>query len=291
MVSGAGDGRLTVWRWSESSPVVWQVWVGHTEAVASVSVSPNGMWVASGSPLDGTMRLWGVEAGSSRTLVAYPVTVVAWMPDNQRVVFGAKDGNVYMRSVALEQANEGFVQIGQNTHKAAVTSLAVSKDGARVVSGSQDGTIQVQQVEGGSSHILSAHTSAILSVAWTSDGSKIVSASEDGTMRVWVQDLQQCTTSDAQQQRWYSARMSNTVKALTAMACSGVDDTVVYFASEVLADSVRNRNSDLSLHHDGHFTSISLPFLIDTLLTQSDAVLAEEALAHYELEQTVRDTC
>jgi WD40 repeat protein len=250
------------------------------------------MWVASGSPLDGTMRLWGVEAGSSRTLVAYPVTVVAWMPDSQRVVFGAQDGNVYMRSVAIEQTNEGFVQVGQSTHKAAVTSLAVSKDGARVVSGSQDGTIHVQPVDDGpSSQILSAHTSAVFSVAWTSDGSKIVSASEDGTMRVWVQDRQQCMTSDAQQQRWYSAQLSNKVNALTAMAFGDVDDTVVYFATEVVAGSEGNGNAALSLRYDGHFTSISLPFLMGTLLTQSDGVSAEETLAHYEIEQTVRDTC
>jgi len=287
VVSGAGDGRLTVWSWRESSLVVSQVWDGHTEAVTSVCVSPNGMWVASGSPLDGTIRLWGVGSGSLRTLVAYPVTVVAWMPDSQRVVFGAQDGNVYMRSIATERQNEGLVQVGQNTHTARVTSLAVSKDGARVVSGSQDGTIHVQQVEGGSSQILSAHTSAILSVAWTKDGSKIVSASKDGTMRVWVQDRQQCTTNDAQQQRWYNAQLSNKVTALTAMAFGDVDDTIVYFAG---GNEIGNAHH-FGLHHEGRFTSISLPFLMDTLLTQSDAVSTEETLAHYELEQTVRDTC
>jgi WD40 repeat protein len=249
------------------------------------------MWVVSGSPLDGTMRLWGVESGSSRTLVAYPVTVVAWMPDSQRVVFGAQDGSVYMRSIAKERENEGLVQVGQNTHTAPVTSLAVSKDGARVVSGSQDGTIHVQQVEGGSSQILSAHTSAILSVAWTKDGSKIVSASKDGNMRVWVQDRQQCTTNDAQQQRWYSAQLSNKVTALTAMAFGDVDDTIVYFAGDQDPAQHENGNAHHVGLHEGRFTSISLPFLMQTLLTQSDAVSTEDTLAHYGLEQTVRDTC
>jgi len=64
---------------------------GHSLAVTSVAVSPDGLWVASGSD-DGTIRLWPMPEGSPfHTLPHAEVLARLRSFTNLRVVSGARD--------------------------------------------------------------------------------------------------------------------------------------------------------------------------------------------------------
>ena len=69
---------------------------GHTGCVNSVTYSPDGKKVASGSE-DGTVRIWDVGRGEcERTLTGHTgyVTSVTYSPDGKKVASGSADGTV-----------------------------------------------------------------------------------------------------------------------------------------------------------------------------------------------------
>src|SRR5262249_19137716 len=76
---------------------------GHTGKVHSVSWSPDGKRLATGSE-DGTVKVW--DASGGRELLAYPsmVTAVSWSPDGQRLATGSGDGTVKVWEAASIKA-------------------------------------------------------------------------------------------------------------------------------------------------------------------------------------------
>jgi len=115
---------------------------GHSSIVNSVSFSPDGKCVASGSD-DNTIRVWDAETGA---VVSGPfeghssfVNSVAFSPDGKRVASGSSDN-----TICVCDAETGAVVSGPfEGHSYAVRSVAFSPDGKRVVSGSDDGTIRM----------------------------------------------------------------------------------------------------------------------------------------------------
>lgn len=124
----------------ENWPAVVNIFQGHTEAVWSVSFSPDGNQVVSGS-LDGTICIWDVETGQ---IVAGPfeghtdaVYSVVFLSDGKHIVSGSGD-----QTVRIWDAKTGqIVAAPFEGHTGAVYSVASLPDGKQVVSGSQDRTI------------------------------------------------------------------------------------------------------------------------------------------------------
>jgi WD40 repeat protein len=76
---------------------------GHTGKVHSVSWSPDGKRLATGSA-DGTVKVWDASAG--RELLAYTgkVTSVSWSPDSKRLALGSSDGTAKVWEAASIEA-------------------------------------------------------------------------------------------------------------------------------------------------------------------------------------------
>ena len=80
---------------------------GHTDSVASVAWSPDGMRIVSGS-YDETIRIWDAVTGNCiNTLVGHTdaVTSVAWSPDGMRIASGSSDD-----TIRIWDANTGDCQ-------------------------------------------------------------------------------------------------------------------------------------------------------------------------------------
>ncbi|KAF7972326.1 hypothetical protein HWV62_18430 [Athelia sp. TMB] len=167
-------------------PPLLQMLYGHDGPVTSVSFSPDGSRIVSGST-DQTVRVWDAVTGRA----ALPpleghtgaVCSVAFSADGSRIVSGSADKTIRVWDAltgrALLPPLEG--------HEGTVWSVSFSPDGRRIVSGSQDSTVRVWDAATGQPALppLEGHEQDVTCAAFSPDGSRIVSGSEDNTLRVW----------------------------------------------------------------------------------------------------------
>ena len=158
---------------------------GHTRGVTSVSCSPDGTCIVSGS-WDNTVRVWEVATGTEVVKLeghTGRVNSASWSPDGTRIVSGSYDNTVRVWEVAT-----GTEMMKLKGHTDDVTSASWSPDGTRIISGSEDETVRVWEVATGADVVkLEGHTLRVISVSWSPDGARIVSGSGswDFTVRVW----------------------------------------------------------------------------------------------------------
>ena len=156
---------------------------GHRSRSRSVSFSPDGTTLASGSA-DGTVKLWDVATGTNiATLQGHTdwVSSVSFSPDGTTLASGSDDGTVKLWDVTTG-TNIATLQ----GHTWAVSSAAFSPDGTILASGSWDDTVKLWDVE---THeniaTLEGHTNTVYSVSFSPDGTTIASASFDDTVKLW----------------------------------------------------------------------------------------------------------
>ena len=155
---------------------------GHTSGVSSVSFSPDGSMLASGSS-DATVRLWSVGTGSVvRTLEGHTsgVSSVGFSPDGSTLASGSYDATVRLWSVGT-----GRVVRTLEGHTGWVLSVSFSPDGSTLASGSHDAVRLWSVGTGRHLRTLEGHTGWVLSVSFSSDGSTLASGSWDGTVLLW----------------------------------------------------------------------------------------------------------
>jgi WD40 repeat protein len=159
---------------------------GHTDAISSVSFSPDGKHIVSAA-WDKTVRIWDAQTGRQ---VGQPleghtklVNSAAFSPDGKRIVSASMD-----HTVRIWDAQTGR-QIGQplEGHTDAVNSAAFSPDGKHIVSASMDHTVRIWDAQTGRQigQPLEGHTDAVNSATFSPDGKCIVSAAWDQTVRIW----------------------------------------------------------------------------------------------------------
>jgi WD40 repeat protein len=105
--------------------------IPHSKAVTSVTFSPDGASMLSGS-WDSTVKLWDAATGALvRTFEGHSEAVwsVGFSPDGARVLSGSTD-----QTIKLWDAVTGALLHTFEGHAGTVTSVAFSPDGARVLS-------------------------------------------------------------------------------------------------------------------------------------------------------------
>ncbi|MGK7876517.1 MAG: toll/interleukin-1 receptor domain-containing protein [Xenococcaceae cyanobacterium] len=119
---------------------------GHDGWVFSVSLSPDGKTLASGSE-DKTIKLWDLETGKEiHTLQGHDGRVfsVSFSPDGKTLATGSKDKTIKLWN--LETGREIRTLQG---HDDWVFSVSFSPDGKTLASGSEDNTIKLWNLEAG----------------------------------------------------------------------------------------------------------------------------------------------
>jgi len=116
---------------------------GHTDGVYSVSFSPDGKRIVSGSG-DNTLKVWDAQTGQETlTLEGHSdwVSSVSFSPDGKRIVSGSDDNTLKVWDAQTGQ--ETFTLKG---HSGWVKSVSFCPDGKWILSGSFDNTVKVWDI-------------------------------------------------------------------------------------------------------------------------------------------------
>jgi WD40 repeat protein len=174
---------------------------GHTGQVVSVTFSPDGKTLATGS-FDHTVQLWDVETGRQigepLTSQNGPTESMAFSPDGKTLATGGGDGTVRLWDVATGHqsghtlaADSGFI-----------SAVAFSPDGRTLASGGNGAVLWDVATGHQVGHRLTGHTGPVDSVAFSPDGKTLATGhnpltepsvigktpatgSDDGTVRLW----------------------------------------------------------------------------------------------------------
>ncbi len=177
--------------WDVNTGVLLHTLEGHEYKVSSVTFSPQGDMLASGS-MDNSIKLWNVNTGELITTLGAglfftaghekAVNSVAFTPDGKYLVSGGADKNV-----KLWELSTGKVLQTLTGHNGEITSIAITthEDNILVIaSGSQDKTIKLW-FNTVPLYTLEGHEDTIQSIAFSPDGKILASGSRDKTIKLW----------------------------------------------------------------------------------------------------------
>ena len=182
-VSSWVDGDFPLWN-TENERNIIATLEGHTSDVGSVSFSPDGSTLASGSR-DNTVKLWDVATRQNiATLEGHTSEVwsVSFSPDGSTLASGSHDNTVKLWDVATRQ------NIATLTgHRNNVISVSFSPDGSTLASGGGwgDNTVKLWDVATRQNIATLEATSPFGSVSFSPDGSTLASGSHDNTVKLW----------------------------------------------------------------------------------------------------------
>ncbi|KAG8688907.1 hypothetical protein FRC09_012677 [Ceratobasidium sp. 395] len=145
--SSAGRlARSQICIWDLQIRVLTHPFDGHTSSINSLTVSPGGAYIASGSS-DRAIRIWDVK---SRSVIGEPlightdeVTIVAYSPDGTRIASGSKDQMICIWDTSTGQ----LIARPLDGHTGEISTIAFSPDARHIASGSSDCTIRVWNLE------------------------------------------------------------------------------------------------------------------------------------------------
>jgi len=162
---------------------VERVFYGHTGKVYTVSISPDGKFIASAGN-DGTIRIWNIATGQADSVFRYGDHVMAslaYSPDGKWLAVGG-DGGL----AAICDAQTGNVIFSLNGHTDTVWGMTFSPDGSRLATASGDGTAKIWDASSGKLLLtLSGHTFGLEAVAFSPDGKLLATGGGDNTARIW----------------------------------------------------------------------------------------------------------
>ncbi len=174
---------------------------GHKSDVTSVSYSPDGKYIASGSR-DKTIKLWDVNTGNCIKTFSghtYGVMSVSYSPDGKYLASGARDNTIkiwdvntgnYLKTFGHEYVEtviraEGC-EITTINLDSVVCSVSYSPDGKYLASGSGSNKIKIWDVNRGNCiKTFLGHNDDVNSVSYSPDGKYLASGSADKTIKIW----------------------------------------------------------------------------------------------------------
>jgi len=154
---------------------------GHTAAVISLALSPDGQRLASAS-LDRTVRIWDSATGKLLSSLDHPrgARSVSFSPDGQRLASGGMD-----KTVKIWDSTTGKELFALQRHSGPVVCVAFSPDGQRLASGDLAWIKVSDSATGKLLMALKGHAGEVHCVAFSPDGRVLASGSLDNTVKVW----------------------------------------------------------------------------------------------------------
>lgn len=211
LITASADRTIGVWR--PDGPTLVTLLEGHGHDVSDVAVSPDGATLYSVSS-DKTLRRWRTRDWTliDATDLGRELQALAIDPSGERLAVGSLDGAVELLDAAdprkslwrieavaqaarapappraVPGASPGAVLAAELPvgHRAGITALAFSPDGARLASTSRDGRTLVWRLdERACEYELVGHKGEVVDVAFHPAGRTLVTAGTDNVGLVW----------------------------------------------------------------------------------------------------------
>ncbi|PSN16635.1 hypothetical protein C7271_20120 [filamentous cyanobacterium CCP5] len=177
------NGRILVCQLYFQGNPIGEPFLGHTDIVWSVSFSPDGQKILSGSQ-DNTLRVWDVQGNSTcEPFLGHTASVlsVAFSPKDQTIVSGSGDRTLRLWDLQGNTIGKPFLG-----HTDTVYSVTFSPDGQTIISGSGDRTLRQWDLQGNPiGEPFLGHQARVFSVAVSPDGQTLFSGDSDGNLRLW----------------------------------------------------------------------------------------------------------
>ena len=162
---------------------------GHTDALYTLALSPDGMTLATGG-YDQKIRLWDISTGKEKAILKGHngcINGLSFRPDGKVLASASAD-----RTVKLWDATNGSrLDTFSQPTKEQFTVL-FSKDGKSLLAGGADNRIRHWSISEkaleGSNPLLDtkfAHEGAVLGLALSPDGKSLISTAADKTLKLW----------------------------------------------------------------------------------------------------------
>ncbi len=180
VVCGTGNSKCIVFKNKRSAPVSL---FGHNGGVTSISVSPSGRTMVSGS-VDKTCILWDIETEQAIHYLDNhndQVNAVCFLPDGQFAVSCSYDKTCILWDLARGRKYRTL-----KVHSDPISCVDISPDGRYAVSVSWDLTCWVWDLSSGVTvSIMSSRVGSIIYCRFTRDGKGVLCSTWDKNLFVW----------------------------------------------------------------------------------------------------------
>jgi WD40 repeat protein len=156
--------------------------LGHTQAVTSLAISPDGQTLGTASR-DGTVKLWEWVGHGERAILrghTAPVNAIAYSRDGDLVAAASSNGTIIIWESATGMVRKSFVNRGGS-----VAAIAFSSDGKTLLTGGAGGATLWDIATGDEVTTIRAHKYMFPSIALSRDGRMLATAGWDKTVKIW----------------------------------------------------------------------------------------------------------
>jgi mono/diheme cytochrome c family protein len=191
LFAAAGDAGIggLAYQWRVADGELIRRFEGHTDALYSLALSPDGGILATGS-YDQKIKFWNTADGAEvRTLKGHigGVFGLSFRPDGKVLASASADRTVKLWDVATGKRLDTFSQPLKEQ-----MAVAFSPDGRTVAAGGVDSRLRIwsvseQALEGSNPLLFTrfAHEGTVLNLAFSADGQTIASTASDKTAKLW----------------------------------------------------------------------------------------------------------
>ncbi|WP_395649402.1 TIR domain-containing protein [Planktothrix agardhii] len=200
-------------------------WQGHTDAIQTISFSPDGETLATGG-YDNKVKLWDRNNQFTQELKGHDRAVmsVSFNKNSDLLATASLDQTVRLWGKKEEKWEEILPPLENNT---SIFSVSINPNDDLIATGNEDGTVKLWKPDKTRKpiQILRGHTNSVYSVSFSPDGQTLATASVDKTIILWKRTPKEWVnqkTLTNHQDEVYSVTFSPNGKILASADGTGV---------------------------------------------------------------------